>query len=183
MRRRRPVGMMTRVRGIRLQARSGLVAAALCLVPALAWTPDAVARVTPIVPPSNGAGNVYLETLPGPGGNQQLGSGSGGSVANGSGSNGAQSSAASGQRSAIGTTGLQTLTKSGESGRVVRGLAPQSHSRALLSTPAGQADSPAGSVGKLIEGHGRSGLGIALPLILGAAAVAAIAFAVRHRSG
>lgn len=183
------MGMMTRVRGIRLQAGSGLVAAALCLVAALAWTPGAVARITPIVPPSNGAGNVYLETLPGPGGNQPLGSGSsqtsasGGSAANGSSSERAQSSAASGQRSAIGIAGLQTLAKAGESGRVVRGLAPESHSRAPLSTPAAQADSPAGSVGKVIAGHGRSGLGIALPLILGAAAVAAIAFAVRRRFG
>jgi hypothetical protein len=153
-----------------------------CVVAVLASAASAGARLTPIVPPSNGAGNVYLETLPGPSGSQSLNSGGSQSTgpaetpSNGSRANGAQPSP-------IGSSELQTLAKREEAGRVVRGLAPQSHPRVALSAPATKAQSPAGSVGKLIVGNGRSGLGLALPLILGAAVVAAIAFALRRRAG
>jgi hypothetical protein len=188
---------MTPVRGRRAQGlRGGPRSAAisrrvvlLCwIVAALALAPTAAARLTPIVPPSNGAGNVYLETLPGPGGSQALGSAGGTAALNGSASGGTRTSSAgqatgTSQGVATSPAARQALAGNGHATRVVRNLAPQSRPRVPLSDQATKAESPAGSIGKLVVGHGRSGLGVALPLILGAATVAAIAFALRRRLG
>ena|SRR5437763_6181348 len=165
----------------RRKAFGPMIAVACCLLAVLACAPIAAARLTPIVPPANGAGNEYLETLPGPGGSQPLGSqppGSGAASQNGPSTSGASSAATS-----PGSAGLQTLARSGAAGRSVRDLAPRSRPSLPLAAPVTKPDSPAGSVGRLIVGKGRSGLGIALPLILGAATVAAIAFALRRRFG
>jgi hypothetical protein len=149
-----------------------------CLVAVLTFAPIAGAAVTPIVPPANGAGNEYVESLPGPGGNHPLSAASGPSP-----SKTQASSPGSSQGLAIAPSAAQTLAKSGRAGRIVRDLAPQPRARAALSAPTAKATSPASSIGSLIGGTGRSGLGIGLPIILGVATVAAIAFALRSRLG
>jgi hypothetical protein len=171
------------------QAIRRMLAVACCLSAALVLAPTGAARLTPIIPPGNGAGNQYLETLPGPGGSQPLHpnggptSGPSGSASTGVQTSPAGTTAATGQQLASTPAGNQTLARHGEVGRVVRDLAPQSRPTLALSTPGAGAESPANSIGKLIVGRGHSGLGVALPLILGAAAVAAIAFALRRRFG
>jgi hypothetical protein len=170
------------------RAASRVIACACCVAAVLTLAPVAAARVTPIVPPANGAGNEYLETLPGPGGGHQLGStpgssGPGGAAAAKAQSSSTSSSTGTSQGLDVAPTALQTLAGSGEAGRVVRDLAPRSRPRVSLSTPATAADSPASSAGSLIVGRSRSGLGIALPIILGVTTLAAIAFAVRRRLG
>lgn len=161
-----------------------------CLTAGVLWAPTAAARVTPIVPPANGAGNQYLETLPGPSGSQALGtsesqsSNSSGDALRGTAPNGTQPAAAgTAAGTSLSPSAIRALSRHGQAGALVRGLAPQSRATVPIAAAAAKPDSAASSVGRLVVGKDRSGLGIALPLILGAATLAAIAFALRRRRG
>jgi opacity protein-like surface antigen len=138
------------------------------------------AAAPPLVPPGVSGANQYTETLPGPGGNEPTG---GGAAHN-------PKSAAK----ALGEGNAQRLEALGPEGRAAARLAtqgaadgkgnssPQGH-RALNS--AGDGSGAAGQVlGNLSGTSDSGGMGALLPLLILAAAVAAVAFLVtRRRSG
>jgi hypothetical protein len=139
------------------------------------------AAAPPLVPPGVSGANQYTETLPGPGGNEPT-------------SGGAAHSPKSAAK-ALGKSNAQRLVALGPVGRAAAGLAtqgaagdkgnpsPQGH-RALDS--AGDGSSAAGQVLGNLSGtsDSSSGMGVLLPLLILAAAVAAVGyFVTRRRSG
>jgi hypothetical protein len=138
------------------------------------------AAAPPLVPPGVSGANQYTETLPGPGGNEPTG---GGAAHN-------PKSAAK----ALGEGNAQRLEALGPEGRAAARLAtqgaagdkgnPSPHGNRAFDS-AGDGSSAAGQVlGNLSGTSDSGGMGVLLPLLILAAAVAAVGFLVtRRRSG
>lgn len=170
--------------------------AAGCLVGCLVGARVASAHVAPVVPPGNSAGNQYVPALPGPGGNQPLwptGTVPSPGQASPAGAPGAPGV---GPRTppadlALAPRKPEIVAHHGVPGRVVRDLTQRLRTQVRLarsstnatSPGSTKAASPSASIAELVEGGTSSGLGGVLPVILGVATVAAIAFALRRRVG
>jgi hypothetical protein len=151
-----------------------LLAASLCSV-----SPARAAKSV-ATPPGNSAGNEYVETLPGPTGNQALGpAGS----------------------ALLPPAVMRALASQGTPGLLVLALGPRSASatragrgstslgataggpgRLRPNAPATRPEAPSVAFSNLLIGTGPGGLGWGLPAILAAIAVAALGFARRRGS-
>lgn len=146
-----------------------LLAASLCSV-----SPARAAKSV-ATPPGNSAGNEYVETLPGPTGNQVL---------------------APAGSALLPPAVMRDLASQGTPGLLVLALGPRSASatragggstaggpgRVRPNAPATRPEAPSVAFSNLLIGTGPGGLGWGLPAILAAIAVAALVFARRRGS-
>lgn len=152
-------------------------------IAAMVLAPAALAQK----PPDNGAVDEYTEGVPGSGGETPSGSSSGSGGASGSDSSG----------SAVSPSNIEALESHGEDGAAAATLAQATAPDGAGKSPEGQkagsdATSPAvgaaepGGLSAAVEtvtGDGSSGMGILLPILLGAIAVGVMALALRRRGG
>lgn len=172
-----------------------IVARSAVLLAALTCAQAAGARTTPVAPPGNPSVNQYVETLPGPSGNEPIG-GAGQPVGavRPPGGPPAQSVGTTGATQSVGTTGatigtgartivpraeVPSLIRHGQSGRLVLALRPVSHRAERV--PPTPVSPPVANVGGLLVGQGSGGMGLLLPVGLGVSTLAAVGFAIRRR--